>query len=290
MTAKILRFSITALLLCGALLLGKSAWDRYMESAWTRDGRIKADVVNIGADVAGTVTEVLVKDNQLVRQGEILFVIDKARYSAALAQANALLAGQQVERGRRGREAQRRAALDDGVISAENRESAGFAADSAAAQLRAVQAARALAQLNLERTVVRAPVSGYVTNLNVHAGDFAAVGAAKLAIIDSASYYAVGYFEETKLPLLKAGAPVELSLMGGGAVLHGHIDSIAHGITDRDAGTGRELLADVNPTFNWVRLAQRVPVRIKLDAVPMDMPLVAGTTCTVSIDARPRGT
>jgi multidrug resistance efflux pump len=132
--------------------------------------------------------------------------------------------------------------------------------------------------------VVRAPVSGYVTNLNVHAGDFAAVGAAKLAIIDSASYYAVGYFEETKLPLLKAGAPVELNLMGAGAVLHGHVDSIARGITDRDAGTGRELLADVNPTFNWVRLAQRVPVRIRLDAIPAGLTLVAGTTCTVRVD------
>jgi multidrug resistance efflux pump len=283
MTAKIFRFFITALLLCGALWLGKSAWDRYMESAWTRDGRIKADVVNISADVAGTVTDVLVKDNQLVQQGDVLFVIDKARYSAALAQANALLAGQQVERGRRTKEAQRRAALDDAVISAENRETASFAADSAGAQLRAVQAAREVAQLNLERTVVRAPVSGYVTNLNVHAGDFAAVGAAKLAIINSASYYAVGYFEETKLPLLRTGAPVELGLMGGGAVLHGHIDSIARGITDRDAGTGRELLADVNPTFNWVRLAQRVPVRIALDDVPKDLTLVAGTTCTVSI-------
>jgi RND family efflux transporter MFP subunit len=290
MTAKILRFFITALLLCGALWLGKSAWDRYMESAWTRDGRIKADVVNISADVAGTVTDVLVKDNQLVQKGDVLFVIDKARYGAALAQANALLAGQQVERGRRSKEAQRRAALDDAVISAENRESAGYAADSAGAQLRAVQAARELAQLNLEHTVVRAPVSGYVTNLNVHAGDFAAVGAAKLAIIDSGSYYAVGYFEETKLPLLKAGAPVDLSLMGGEALLHGHIDSIARGITDRDAGTGRELLADVNPTFNWVRLAQRVPVRIRLDDIPKDVTLVAGTTCTVSLHGGLRAT
>ena len=284
MTAKIFRFLLTALLLCSALWLGKSAWDRYMESAWTRDGRIKADVVNIGADVAGTVTGVLVKDNQLVQQGDVLFVIDQARYSAALAQSSALLAAQEVERGRRSKEARRRAALDDAVISAESRESASFAADTAGAQLRAAQAARELARLNLERTVVRAPVSGYVTNLNVHVGDFAAVGAAKLAIIDSASYYAVGYFEETKLPLLKAGAPVELGLMGGGAVLHGHIDSIAHGITDRDAGTGRELLADVNPTFNWVRLAQRVPVRIRLDAIPKGMTLVAGTTCTVSMD------
>jgi RND family efflux transporter MFP subunit len=283
--AKIFRFCLTALLLCGALWLGKSAWDRYMESAWTRDGRIKADVVNITADVAGTVTEVLVHDNELVKKGDVLFVVDKARYEAALAQADALLASQKVERGRRSKEAQRRAGLEDAIVSAENRETATFAADTAVAQLRAAQAARDLAQLNLERAVVRAPVSGYVTNLNVHAGDFAAVGAAKLAIIDRESYYVVGYFEETKLPLLKTGAPVEMSLMGGGAVLQGHIASIAHGITDRDAGTGRELLADVNPTFNWVRLAQRVPVRIHIDTLPAGLTLVAGTTCTVTLAA-----
>ena len=282
---KLLRFCITALLLGAALCVGKTAWDRYMESAWTRDGRVKADVVNIGADVAGTVTEVRVHDNELVERGDVLFIVDKARYAAALAQANAQLATQQVEQGRRSKEAARRAGLDDTIVSAENRDGALFAAGTATAQYQGALAARELARLNLERTVVRAPVSGYVTNLNVHAGDFAAVGAAKLAVIDRASFYVVAYFEETKLPLLKARAPVEISLMGGGALLHGRIDSIAHGISDRDAGTGRELLADVNPTFNWVRLAQRVPVRIALDRLPSGTALVAGTTCTVTVTA-----
>ena len=129
---------------------------------------------------------------------------------------------------------------------------------------------------------MRAPVDGCVTNLNVHTGDFAAVGAPKLAVIDSASYYVVGYFEETKLAMLAQDDKAEMNLMSGGT-LHGHIESIARGITDRDAATGRELLADVNPTFNWVRLAQRVPVRIHLDQLPASQVLVAGTTCTVVI-------
>jgi multidrug resistance efflux pump len=120
----------------------------------------------------------------------------------------------------------------------------------------------------------------------VHTGDFAAVGAAKLALIDSASFYVMGYFEETRLPLLKPGAQVNVQLMDGVA-LRGHIESIAHGITDRDASTGRELLADVNPTFNWVRLAQRVPVRVHIDTLPAGVPLVAGTTCTVTIVTTP---
>nr|WP_175041877.1 biotin/lipoyl-binding protein [Duganella vulcania] len=271
------------LLVAAALWMGRSAWDHYMESAWTRDGRVKADVVTISADVAGTVTDVKVRDNQLVKQGDVLFEVDKARYQDALAQADAMLASQQVEKGRRGKEASRRAGLDDAVVSAESKETAQFAAGTAAAQYQAALAARRLAELNLQRTVVRAPVTGYVTNLNVHAGDFAAVGAAKLAMIDSASFYVVGYFEETKLPLLKVNDAVEVHLMSGAAQLQGHIESIAHGITDRDANTGRELLADVNPTFNWVRLAQRVPVRIHIDQLPKGLDLVAGTTCTVVI-------
>ncbi|QGZ43273.1 biotin/lipoyl-binding protein [Pseudoduganella flava] len=257
-----------------------------MESPWTRDARVKADVVTISADVAGIVTEVRVHDNQLVHKGDVLFVVDSERYENALATADAALAAQQVEKTRRGSEAKRRAALDAAVISAESRESAEYAVGTASAQYRAAAAAKHLAELNLHRTVVRAPVTGYVTNLHVYAGDFAAVGAPKLALIDSASFYVMGYFEETRLPLLKAGAPVDVRLMDGVA-LAGHIESVARGITDRDAATGRELLADVNPTFNWVRLAQRVPVRIAIDKLPQGVELVAGTTCTVTITQHP---
>jgi RND family efflux transporter MFP subunit len=271
------------LLLAAALWMGRSAWDHYMESAWTRDGRVKADVVTISADVAGTVTEVLVRDNQLVQKGDVLFVVDKARYQNALAQAQAMLASQQVEKGRRTQEAKRRAGLDNAIVSAESKETAEAAAGTASAQYQAALSARNLAELNLERTVVRAPVTGYVTNLNVHAGDFAAVGSAKLALINSESFYVVGYFEETKLPLLKVNDKVEVHMMSGAAQLQGHIESIARGITDRDANLGRELLADVNPTFNWVRLAQRVPVRIHIDDKPKNLDLVAGTSCTVVI-------
>ncbi|HWU84471.1 MAG TPA: HlyD family efflux transporter periplasmic adaptor subunit, partial [Rhodocyclaceae bacterium] len=139
------------------------------------------------------------------------------------------------------------------------------------------------ARLNLERTEVRAPADGYVTNLRVFVGDYAAAGSPKLAVIDSHSFYVFGYFEETKLPYLAVNDAVEIRMLDGRTVMHGHIESISRGITDRDAATGRELLADVNPTFNWVRLAQRVPVRIRIDDAPTDRPLVAGTTCTVVV-------
>ncbi|KMN81468.1 membrane protein [Chromobacterium sp. LK11] len=279
----LIRYLITLLLLALAVWLGKALWDHYMHSPWTRDGRVRADVITLSSDVAGLVTQVAVKDNQPVRKGDVLFTVDRSRYAAALAQAEAALDGQRTEKNRRGKEAARRDGLDSAVVSAENRETATFAAAAAGSQYQAALAARDLARLNLERTVVRAPADGYVTNLNVHVGDFAAVGAPKLALIDRNSYRVEGYFEETKLPLLKPGSKVEITLLSGGPTLRGHVASIARGITDRDAGTGRELLADVNPTFNWVRLAQRVPVRIELDELPSEPLLVAGTTCTVVV-------
>jgi RND family efflux transporter MFP subunit len=285
MLTKIFRFTLTALLAAAAIWAVKTAWDRYMESSWTRDGHIRAEVTVIAADVSGIVTEVRVTDNQFVHKGDILFVVDQERYTSALAQANATLAAQQVEKGRRSSEAKRRAGLGSDVVSVESKEIADFAVSSANAQIEAAQAARKLAQVNLERTVVRAPVSGYVTNLEVHVGDFAAVGAAKLALIDSASFYVMGYFEETKLTQLQPGAKVDMQLMDG-ARMQGHIESLARGITDRDATPGRELLADVNPTFNWVRLAQRIPVRIHIDSMPKGLVLVAGSTCTVVIVAK----
>jgi RND family efflux transporter MFP subunit len=279
---KLFRILVTLLLAAAAIAAGRAGWRHYMESPWTRDARVKADVVTIGADVPGIVTEVRVRDNQLVHKGDVLFVVDDTRYASALASADAALAAQGVEKTRRGSEARRRAALDTDIVSQESRAAPAFAENAASAQYRAALTARELAKLNLERTVVRAPVTGYVTNLHVYVGDFAAVGAPKLALIDSASFYVMGYFEETRLPLLKAGAPVDVRLMDGVA-LRGHVESVARGITDRDATTGRELLADVNPTFNWVRLAQRIPVRVAIDRVPAGVRLVAGQTATVKV-------
>jgi RND family efflux transporter MFP subunit len=279
----IVRFLITILLLAAALWIGKMAWNNYMQSPWTRDGRIKADIVNVSADVSGNVVSVPVRDNQLVHKGDILFTIDNVRYVEALAQAEAGLSAQKSEQAHRTSEARRRASLDSSIVSTESRESANFAVSAAAAQYQAALAARNAAQINLDRTIVRAPVTGYITNLNVFAGSFAAVGAPKLAIIGSETFYVVGYFEENKLALMKQNDPVEMTILGDNKIMRGHIESLARGITDHDANSGRELLADVNPTFNWVRLAQRVPVRIHIDAVPEGRVLIAGTTCTVVV-------
>lgn len=279
----IVRFAITVLILALALWIGKTAWDHYMQSPWTRDGRVKADIINVSADVSGNVVSVSVRDNQLVQKGDVLFTIDNARYVEALAQAEAVLAAQKSEQAHRSSEARRRASLDSSIVSTESREGANYAVNAANAQYQAALAARNTAQINLDRTVVRAPATGYITNLNVFTGSFATAGAPKLAIIGSETFYVVGYFEENKLALMKQNDPVEMTVLGDDKAMRGHIESVARGITDRDANAGRELLADVNPTFNWVRLAQRVPVRIHIDSVPEGRTLIAGTTCTIVV-------
>ena len=282
-TSAYLRYIITGVFLLLAILLGKYLWDDNMYSPWTRDGRVKADIIHIAPDVSGIVTNVAVRDNQFVHKGDVLFSIDKSRYAHVLTQAEATLAAQQAEKGMRSKEAARRSALDASIVTSENREAAASLSSIAGAKYQAAAAARDTAQLNLERTDVRAPVDGYVTNLHVYAGDFATAGVAQLAVIDSNSYYVSGYFEETKLPYLKLNDKVEIRLMSGGPALQGHIESISRGITDRDANTGRELLAVINPTFNWGRLAQRVPVRIRIDDLDKNHQLVAGMTCTVIV-------
>lgn len=277
----LLHFIITIAIVAAAVLLSRALWERYMDSPWTRDGKVRADVINIASDVSGIVVRVAVKDNQLVHKGDLLFTIDRERYRLALDQAKARLAASKAMMTMREQEAERRANLDGIAVSAESRDNARSQADSATATYQDAVVAVETARLNLSRTEVRAPADGYIANLNVHPGDFATSGVAKLALIDKNSFWVYGYFEETKLHLLHQGDRVEIRLMGNTPPLVGHIDSFSRGITDHDNPTGRELLSDVNPIFNWVRLAQRIPVRIKIDNLPDNVPLAAGMTCTI---------
>jgi len=325
----LLRFAITTVVVIVALLLGHALWRHYMYSPWTRDGRVRAEVVRIAPDVSGLVTKVSVIDNQDVKKGDVLFEVDPERYRIALEQAEANLnaakasaraaganidavmasaAARKAEFDMRQEQAQRRQDLAD-VVPKEERTNAKSAAETAMAvwqqaqasghqasaareqaEAAVVQAQVAVdrAKLDLERTQIRAPVDGYVTNLDVRVGDFAAAGGPRLALIDRHSYYIYGYFEETKLPHLRVGDSVDIRLMSGGVHLKGRIIGVARGITDRDNPTGRDLLADVNPTFNWVRLAQRVPVRIAIDenSVPKDVVLAAGMTASIDVQQR----
>ena len=272
----------TLLVLALAIWIGRTLWEHYMNTPWTRDGRVRADIINVAADVNGYVVGVPVKDNQLVKKGDVLLEIDPEHYEIMVKQAQSLVASRKATWEMRKVNAHRRADMDSLVISRENRDDASNIADSALADYQHALAQLDAAQLNLKRTKVLATVDGYVTNLNVHRGDYARVGDPKMAVIDQDSFWVYGFFEETKLPHIRVGDKADLQMMSG-EVLKGHVESISRGIYDRDNPESRELVADVNPTFNWVRLAQRVPVRIHIDEIPEGFLLAAGTTCTVIV-------
>src|SRR5215831_2499125 len=282
------RVLFTLVIVATACVGGYELWDYYMLSPWTRDARIQADVVSIAPDVSGFVDELRVKDNQFVHKGDVLLVIDRERYSRALARADANVAARKADIDMRQHEAARRVRLTSLAISDEARENAVLTANSTAAAYQQALADRSTAQLNLDRTVVRAPVNGFVTNLTLDIGQYASVGTKVMALLDSDSYRVTGYFEETKIPAVKQSGKVDIFLMSGGPPLRGHVESISRGITDRDNPAGPELLANVNPTFEWVRLAQRIPVRIHIDDVPKGVLISSGMTCTVVVESPPR--
>ncbi len=285
--SRTVKFVVTTALAAAAAAAAWFAWQTYMENPWTRDGRVHADIVEIAPDVSGAVAEVRVRDNQAVRKGDVLFTIDPERYRFALSQAEANVQGREQELDQRRRELERRTRLSSLAITAEAREQAETAVHTAEAAYDQALAALNTARLNLDRTELRSPVNGHVTNLQVNPGDYATAGKGLLAIVDSDSFYVAGYFEETKLRHLHEGDRAIVRVMGFPDDLDGHVESIARAIADRETlQASTDLIANVNPTFSWVRLAQRVPVRIALDRVPEDVRLSAGMTATVIVEPK----
>ncbi|KAF1071520.1 MAG: p-hydroxybenzoic acid efflux pump subunit AaeA [Pseudomonas citronellolis] len=278
-----LRILTTLLVVAAAVLAGLWLWRYYMLSPWTRDARVRADVVVIAPDVSGWVTDLPVVDNQQVKAGDLLMRIDRERYQADLDQARAVAETRQQQYRLRLSESNRRNRLTSAAISAEDRETAQINAAIANSQYQEAKAAASLAEINLTRSEIRAPRDGQVTNLRLAQGNYAQTGQAVMALVDQHSFYVTAYFEETKLPAIHVGQRARVTLMSGARELQGKVQSVSSGITDRNAAPDSQLLADVEPTFNWVRLAQRIPVRIQLLDVPPDVHLSAGMTASVSV-------
>jgi multidrug resistance efflux pump len=276
------RVVVTAVVVVVALIALRYLWDRYEIDPWTRDGRVRADVVQITPDVSGLVTDVLVHDNQVVKKGQALFVIDQPRFELALRQSEAAMASAQAQMDEAALEDKRNHNLGN-LVSTELLQQGATKLAQAQAALAQTIVAHDTAKLNMERTTVLAPVNGYITNFELRPGNYATAGRPIFALVDSDSLHVDGYFEETKLPRIHVGDRVSVRLMGESQLLYGHVESIAGGIEDRERGPSSNLLSNVNPTFNWVRLAQRVPVRVALDKLPPDVRLIAGRTATVSI-------
>ena len=277
------RVAVTLCLVVVAVFAGLELWRYYMLTPWTRDAKIRADVVIVAPDVSGWVRELKVHDNQEVKAGDLLMSIDKDRFEAALDKANAVAETRQQQLRLREHEASRRAALGPQAISAELRENAQINAAVARGELRQALAEVKVAALNLARSQVKAPRDGHITNLRLAEGNYVNAGQPVMALVDDSTFYVQAYFEETKLPRIKVGAPVKVWLMSAGEPMQGHVQSISRGITDRNATPDSQSLAEVEPTFNWVRLAQRIPVRIRLDEVPAGVNLSAGMTASVQV-------
>ncbi|HHL7388159.1 TPA: p-hydroxybenzoic acid efflux pump subunit AaeA [Escherichia coli] len=257
---KFSRTAITVVLVILAFIAIFNAWVYYTESPWTRDARFSADVVAIAPDVSGLITQVNVHDNQLVKKGQILFTIDQPRYQKALEEAQADVAYYQVLAQEKRQEAGRRNRLG-------------------------VQATRDLAKLDLERTVIRAPADGWVTNLNVYTGEFITRGSTAVALVKQNSFYVLAYMEETKLEGVRPGYRAEITPLGSNKVLKGTVDSVAAGVTNASSTRDDKGMATIDSNLEWVRLAQRVPVRIRLDNQQENI-WPAGTTATVVVTGK----
>ena len=283
--ATIRRYVITSVVVFLAVILAWALWWHYLRSPWTRDGRVNVEVVNIATEVAGKVVTLNVLDNQQVKKGDVLFEIEPVDYQIALVQAEAAVASRKFDYDNAEQEAERRQKLGIQAVSSEELNTALSTAHVAQLNYQAAVAARDQAKVNLDRTKIVSPVNGYVTNLTLRIGDYATPGQAKMTLVDSDSYWIVGYFEETKLPGIHEGDYAHVRLMGWHPEIAGHVESFSRAIANTNSNPNFEGLASVDPIFTWVRLAQRIPVRIHIDQVPDGVKIVAGQTCTVVLDS-----
>jgi multidrug resistance efflux pump len=285
---RIVPILITLATLALAVPPGWATWDAYMGAPWTRDGTVRVHVVTMASEVAGRIVELPVVDNQFVHKGDLLMAIDPTNYRLAVSLAEASAKQARIVEQNLQLEAKRRLELNNTAVSVEQQQTYESQALAAQAQYQQAEANLNQARVNLWRTEIHSPVNGWVTNLLVQFGDYANVGQNEITLVDADSFWIDGYFEETSLGPIHEGDPAEARLMGYSQIVRGHVDSIARGINVPNAQPNRAGLASVNPIFTWVRLAQRIPVHIKIDQVPDGVRLVSGTTATVQIDPKPK--
>ena len=285
---RILPLLITLVAIAVAGVLGRAMWNTYMGAPWTRDGTVRVYVVTMAPQVSGQIVQLPVVDNQFVHKDDLLMVIDPTNYKIAVSLAEAAVQQAQVTAQNAERESRRRQELTSLAVTTEEKQTFESTALAAQAQLQQAQANLDQAKVNLQRTEIRSPDNGWVTNLLAQLGDYATVGQNKISLVDADSFWVDGYFEETNLDRIRVGDPASVKLMGYSQIVRGHVSSIARGINVANAQPNGQGLAQVNPIFTWVRLAQRIPVRIHIDQVPQGVVLAAGMTATVQIDPRPQ--
>jgi multidrug resistance efflux pump len=286
---RILRRTIAALITLAsvgaAAAAGQSMWRTYVEAPWTRDATVRAYIVTMAPEVAGRIVELEVSDNQFVHKGDLLMVIDPTDYKIAVSRGEAVLQQAIFDGQNIARETERREGLAKfDAVAVEQLQLYQSNASIARAKVQQATADLHQARVNLERTRIFAPVDGWVTNLLARREDYADIGQSEVSVVDSESFWVDAYFEENQLASIQEGDSATIKLMGYRQTVRGHVTGISRGIDVANAQPNQQGLATVNPIFTWVRLAQRIPVRIHLDQVPQGVRLVAGLTATVEIE------
>ncbi|MDN6041920.1 MAG: HlyD family secretion protein, partial [Acetobacter sp.] len=278
-----LQFVTTGIILAVAAVVALVLWDYYTAAPWTRNGQVRVQVADIAPRVSGQIIAVRAKDNQFVHAGDVLYEIDPFDFKVAVASATAKVNLRQADMVLKDTQESRRNRLTEVAASREEKQVYQATADMAKAEYADAMAALSQAKINLDRTQIRSTVTGYVNNLIMRVGDFATAGKPNIQIIDASSYWVDGYFEETKIRAIHIGDRVRMDLMGYTAPMWGHVVSITRGIATPNATPSTQGLPSVDPVYTWVRLAQRIPVRVHIDSIPPGTQLAAGMTTTVTI-------
>jgi multidrug resistance efflux pump len=284
---RFIKLSLTLALIIAAVYFGYDKYRRYIENPWTRDGQVRTQVVQIAPRVTGMVTKIHVTDNQHVKKGDLLFEIDPSRYELKVKQARARL--QRALEAAKGTKTEYERVKkiyehDRGAVSQKDLVRNETAYFKSLADIDAAREALNAAKLNLSFTKVYAPVDGYVSNITFQVGTQATANRPILALVDEHSFWVFGFFKESAIKHIAVGDKAIVTLMAyPDTPLKGKVESIAWGISHKDGNPGENLLPRVNPVFQWIRLAQRIPVRIELTDVPENVKLRYGLTASVLI-------
>jgi len=277
--------TLAAVVLAGFILA--DMFQEYLFHPWTRDGHVRAQIIKITPRVGGPLVDLPVQDNQAVKKGDLLFKIDPRTYALSIEQAEAKLKQAQAsemvkqDQAKRGRDLHKKdkgAISEQALVRKENDLLVAIAnVDVARANLHA-------AHLDMEFTEVRAPVDGYVTNLLLRYGSQTVANQPALALVDTSSFWVHGYFKETQIRNIQPGNKVVIKLMSYPETpLDGVVENMGWAIAQQDGAPDADLLPAINPSFDWIRLAQRIPVRIRLTRIPEEVDLRAGTTASVFV-------
>jgi RND family efflux transporter MFP subunit len=278
---------LNLIILSGAGWFGYQKYQDYFNNPWTRDGQVRANIIKVAPRVSGPIVNVAIVDNQQVKRGDLLFEIDPETYQVALSQAEVAL--QRAIISSKGKKIEYDRLLDirkkdKGAVSHKDLIRREIAYQESLLQIKASEEQLKSARLNLSYTRVVASVDGYVSNLDIREGTQAVANQPLVALIDENSFWVFGFFRENQLPRIHPGSQARVTLMSHpDEPIHATVDSIGWGIAPKDGTVGYNLLPNVNPVFQWIRLAQRIPVRVSLHELPEGVHLRFGLSASIMV-------